>query len=272
MNILKLQDYDLVITCSVNSHGDTFTGHIFECLDYYLILKNYYNIKVVLPFDFLKYNFEKILKRYTLNINLNDIVFCKYDYIFANKILNCDDNYYNFNRLIAPKIFSFSCCFGYFQKEKDRPKNVIFLADSKIYQNSNQIDYVKKILPDIKAEKCNNRSFAHLTGSIRELDKDQFNRLLLKYPNILCYSETFQNSYNTTNIGLYNFEFSKYIYTPIKRHFDCSPRLIIESQILGKEVDYFEIDYNDIGLERRRFGNLDEFILDTNDDIIKILR
>jgi hypothetical protein len=46
-------------------------------------------------------------------------------------------------------------------------------------------------------------------------------------------------------------EFDTYIYTPTPRHFDCSPRLIAECALFDKRVEYYDIDYFDVGLETR---------------------
>ena len=47
-------------------------------------------------------------------------------------------------------------------------------------------------------------------------------------------------------------EFDTYIYTPVPRHFDCSPRLIAECALFDRRVEYCDIDYFDVGLETRK--------------------
>ena len=54
------------------------------------------------------------------------------------------------------------------------------------------------------------------------------------------------------------------------RHFDCSPRLIIECQILGIPFTLWNIDYKDPGLERR-LEDYKQFILKEDDEILRIL-
>ena len=44
--------------------------------------------------------------------------------------------------------------------------------------------------------------------------------------------------------------FDTYIYTPLHRKFDCSPRLVTECYMQGKMV-YMNLDYFDIGLQTR---------------------
>lgn len=41
-------------------------------------------------------------------------------------------------------------------------------------------------------------------------------------------------------------KFGTYLYTPVPRKFDCSPRFIVECRHFGKEVIYHNIDYWDI--------------------------
>ena len=45
-------------------------------------------------------------------------------------------------------------------------------------------------------------------------------------------------------------KFGTYIYTPVSRKFDCSPRLVTECFMQGKRV-HKDLDYYDIGLETR---------------------
>lgn len=42
-------------------------------------------------------------------------------------------------------------------------------------------------------------------------------------------------------------QFDTYIYTPVARHFDCSPRLVTECYMQGKNV-LVDLDYVDLGL------------------------
>jgi hypothetical protein len=45
-------------------------------------------------------------------------------------------------------------------------------------------------------------------------------------------------------------KFGTYIYTPVSRKFDCSPRLVTECFMHKKRV-FKDLDYYDIGLETR---------------------
>ena len=68
-------------------------------------------------------------------------------------------------------------------------------------------------------------------------------------------------------------KFDTYIYTPINRKFDCSPRLVTECFIHNKNV-FKDLDYYDIGLETRYndcIDNLDQLNLNNNDYILNLI-
>ena len=68
-------------------------------------------------------------------------------------------------------------------------------------------------------------------------------------------------------------KFDTYIYTPINRKFDCSPRLVTECFFHHKYV-FKQLDYNDIGLETRYtdcITNIESLNLTDNDQILTII-
>lgn len=68
-------------------------------------------------------------------------------------------------------------------------------------------------------------------------------------------------------------KFDTYIYTPVNRKFDCSPRLVTECFMQGKKV-IKELDYYDVGLETRYndcINNLESLNLTENDYILTLL-
>ena len=68
-------------------------------------------------------------------------------------------------------------------------------------------------------------------------------------------------------------KFDTYIYTPVNRKFDCSPRLVTECFMLGRNV-FKDLDYYDIGLETRYsdcVNNLNGLDLTDGDEILKIV-
>lgn len=253
-------------------HG--LSGHLFEIFDYYYILKkNKIDVKCLIPEIISKEKFKFFVdSHYNVNFDINDFYFgTNFLALKARKILIVDGNYQflnTFKSKLLGEIFAFACGPSFFQKN-ETPNFVTFLADYKIYPNLG-IDYTKKVLPHLKHIK-GERPFAHITKNCRFLNENQIKELIKEYPNILCFSDYKLPSYNFTNKPITNFNFSKYIYTPIVRHFDCSPRLIIECQILNIPFKLWNIDYKDKGLERR-LENYEQFILKDNDEICDILK
>lgn len=267
---------DILITHSFHFNNQKMhglSGHIFEVLDYYYYFKNYknLNVKCLLPEVVTKDTFFDFVKgHYSVDFDINDFYFgTKYAAIKANKILVTDGGYWFLNQYkdkLLGKVFSFACGPSFLESTK-KPDYVTFLADHKIYPNLG-LNYTKKVLPFLK-HVPGDRPFAHVTKNCRALDTSQINDLVNEYPNIIMFSD-YLNHPNATNKPLKNFNFSEYIYTPIMRHFDCSPRLIIECQILGIPFKLWHINYKDLGLERR-MGDYREFILDENDEIFEII-
>ena len=278
LKILQLNDIDLLITYSSSFNPDikwhNLCGHIFEVFDYYFILKKHFKVKCLLPellnkdnfYDFLKdhYDFENIEDVFPIDDFIFDI---SYKLIKCKNFLITDGTYYFLNNNVIKligNIISFSCGDSYFNK--DYPKHVTFLSDRRIYDFG--IHYVKKILPNLKHIK-GNREFAHITKNCKAFNPEN---LIKKYPNILIYSDYLLDDYNITKNPIKNFNFNKYIYTPVLKKFDCSPRLIIECKILNIPIEYFEINYFDPGLEIRKNNDVKEFILTENDEIIDIFK
>lgn len=275
--ILNL-DADLVILTSFEmsptlrsprEHG--LSGHIFECLDYYYLLSKYMKVKVIIPELVSSETFDSFVSgHYSVKISKNDIIFTNYfDLLKCKKILIVDGGFWfiqKYRNRFCGKIFAFACGAD--------PINADYsiLADFKVYNQRypNMIDYTKKILPSLKRIP-GDRPFAHITKNCKSLNSDQIDRLLNKYPDLLAYSDFVNPDYNFTNKQIRNFSFSKFIYTPVLRHFDCSPRLIIECQILQIPFELFEIDYYDPGLQRRLEYPYTDFILSETDDILNIL-
>ena len=68
-------------------------------------------------------------------------------------------------------------------------------------------------------------------------------------------------------------QFDTYIYTPVHRKFDCSPRLVTECFLQNKKI-FMHLDYMDIGLETRYndcVSNLESLNLKEGDPILDII-
>lgn len=272
--ILNLPDIDLLLTYSYHSnpcisHG--ISGHLYEVLDYYFLLRKKYKIKVLIG-ELTPEIVINASKRYYDELNLNDFIFERPKCIKVDNFLLTDGSYVFFNEVkILGNKLAFSCGHSFFNSDENRPKNVLFLEDHRIYKNKpNSIDYVKKILPFKKPDNFSNRTFIHLTGNCRKYNHLE---LIEKYPNCLIFSDYLEESYNVTNEPISIGDFNKYIYTPITRKFDCSPRLIAECDYLRIPVEYYNIDYYDIGLETRKLDIKNKnYLLNEDDEIFKILK
>jgi hypothetical protein len=68
-------------------------------------------------------------------------------------------------------------------------------------------------------------------------------------------------------------KFDTYIYTPVQRKFDCSPRLVTECFFQGKNV-LIDLNYVDVGLQTRYNDckkDIESVNLKENDGILKII-
>ena len=291
--IKKLPDqYDLWLsyTWSSNNHG--ICGHIYEVFDYYHILKNYFKVGMFFAED-INWNEIEFCIRQKYDFTEEEILQMKSDSVFFNRpkilfgknILFTDGGVIN-NRNVVLKfdnIFYFAC--GNLEIKDNEKKNVWILQDDRVYSKVklNGINYKKRILFDRlkKINKTNNKCLVYATKNCRKFDSyDE----LLKYGKLLVITNEENKKENTENIefvvapvkDLFE-QFETYIYTPVNRKWDCSPRLIAECQFYNKKVVYHNIDYwnEDLGLYWRNWDIENDFsslFLKHDDEIVKILK
>ena len=294
--------YDIILTYSPIIE---ITGHIFECFDYYLFLRQYYKVGILF-FCGLKKEKLKIAFESKYNVSFSDI---ENDLIQLNDfkpngqkqiiyfgknttVILADGNiksldYYNIF-LATNKLYGFLCEYDNFHEIKIN-NHITYLQDYRIYgknQYFKSIDYVKKL--PFKFYKKSNRSFdntglIYMTYVCRKVSpqiieeyhkKSGCSKTLLVVPYKLPEYDAIKNVIQV-EAPLENFfeQFDTYIYTPVNRKFDCSPRLVTECFIQGKKV-FKDLDYYDIGLETRYndcINNLQSLNLIKNDGIISIL-
>ena len=297
------KDYDVVLTYSPIIE---MTGHIFECFDYYLFLRQHFNKVGVLFFNSLSKEKLKISwqSKYTVPFEdaEHDIMLCRLSekqhdiniVMFGKKtkVLLTDGNIKNLEQykilLHTKKLFGFLCFNEQFENVKTN-KNIVFLQDYRIYQQNKHfksIDYVKKIPFQFykKYEKTNgNIGLMYMTHVCRKVQPstiETYHKLsgcektLLLVPYKLPEYDKIDNVEQIV-IPLDSLfsKFDTYIYTPIKRHFDCSPRFVTECFYYGKKV-FKQLDYFDVGLEIRYndcIENMEKITLNGNDEIVEIL-
>lgn len=293
------ESYQVILTYSPGIHE--ITGHIFECFDYYLFLRNYFKTGILfmdsLKDDFLKKSFED---KYVFSYESikNDIFIVPGDTLITNKLISfgsktvvilTDGNLISLknNKIILGTKYQISfSCLDIDAINQTINKHMIFLQDYRIYNKHNyynSFNYVKKIpfqyYKQIK-HTPKNKGLMYITYNCRKVTRDvviKYHKLsgcdttILVVPYIINEYNNIENVIQTV-APIKNFfeQFDTYIYTPVERKFDCSPRLITECFLYNKKV-YMNLDYVDIGLQTRYndcINNLDSLLLKDNDDII----
>lgn len=298
-------EYDVVLTYSPIIE---ITGHLFECFDYYLFLKKYYKVAILLfgglSLEQLKIAFESkyinsfnsiindliLIDQAKLNEEKNKII------VFGKKtvVILCDGNIKSLDdkRIIfsTKKLYGFLCEYDNFHLVKIN-KNITYLMDYRIYgcklKYFKSINYVKK-LPFKYYRKCINqnlnRGMMYTTYICRMIDP----QTILEYHQMSRCNSTIlvvpfkKNEYDNlpgvkqivAPVNDFFNKFDTYIYTPVCRKFDCSPRLLTECFILGKKV-ICDINYSDPGLQVRYndcISNLNSLDLNENDQIIQVIK
>jgi hypothetical protein len=285
-------DFWLTYSWSNNNHG--ICGHTFEVIDYYSILKNHFRVGILIAEELDWATFESSIRnKYNFseeeidNIKSNTVFSLRPELIKGKNILFTDGGIVNMkNRvLIFDNIFYFAC--GNKEiKSNDKP-NVWILQDDRVYEpvNLNGINYKKKILFDrLKSvSQCEENILIYATKNCREIENYEEYK---KYGNKILVITNKENkpilpiegfSFSIPPVKNLFEKFSTYVYTPVKRKWDCSPRFIAECKYFNKEVIFHNIDYwkEDKGLYWRQWdieNNFDSLFLKEDDEIIQILK
>lgn len=285
--------YDLWLsyTWSNNNHG--ICGHTFEVIDYYYILKDNFKTGILLAEDITWDMFEKSIRnKYAFteyeieDIKANTVFADRPTLVKGKNILFTDGGIVNMQSvtLLFDNIFYFACG----NKEiKDNDKdNVWILQDDRVYEpvKKNGINYKKRILFDkLKTiGPSKDAVLVYATKNCRNLDT---------YEELLQYGDNILAITNKENMpkpipgftfvippvdNLFE-QFTKYVYTPVTRKWDCSPRFIAECKYYSKPVVFHNIDYwdEDKGLYWRQLdidNDFDSLNLHSQDDIVNILK
>jgi hypothetical protein len=280
-NLINLDNsYDLYLSMTWmrdNNHG--ICGHVYEIIDYYLLLYKKFKIGILICEDLTWEILEKCIRtKYNIDEKLiNDIksntIFCnrpKYILGKNTSILFVDGGMLNSLvpqgvYLMVKNIFSFKC--NYVDTHYNLPyKNVVLLQDNRIYSgedNNIAINYVKKI--GFKYYKkyetdITNTALLYCTTNCREVCNISLLDIIFQYgfkhymlltnnpSRYSALSDSFsQISFPPMPVEDIFTKFDTYIYTPTgeglaKRKFDCSPRFIAECAHYRKEVIYHNID------------------------------
>lgn len=285
--------YDLWLsyTWSNNNHG--ICGHTFEVIDYYYILKDNFKTGIFLAEDITWDMFERSIRnKYSFteyeieDIKANTVFADRPTLVKGKNILFTDGGVVNMQSvtLLFDNIFYFACG----NKEiKDNDKdNVWILQDDRVYEpvKKNGINYKKRILFDklkpIGASK--DAVLVYATKNCRDLDSYEE---LLQYGNNILAITNKENmpkpmqgfTFVIPPVDNLFEQFSTYVYTPVTRKWDCSPRFIAECKYYGKQVIFHNINYweEDHGLRVRQRdieNDFDSLNLHSQDDIVNILK
>lgn len=294
MKIIKLDEtVDLWLSYSWGVFKQGICGHLFECIEYYYILKDHFRVKILinelLPIEEIKQLIESKYDFSDIEINdiLNNIEFYDNPSILkGTNILITDGNFKTLKTkfLYFNKIIMFPCSdLTYYNLP-----NVYPLQDDRIYQKHiNYKHYIKKILfSKFKQIQCSNTDLMmYITRNVRELDENELNEISKHYNEKI--SLITNVDYNANNLSGYKIlkmpvkdimtTFGTYIYTYIKRKRDCSPRFIAECKFYNKKVIFHGIDYleEDLGLKYRIKdieNNFNSLYLNSDDEIIKLIK
>ena len=285
--------YDLWLSYSWSNNNHGVCGHTFEVIDYYYILKDHFKVGIFLAEDIKWESFEcSIRSKYAFtDEEIEDI---KRHTVFANRpllvrgtnILFTDGGVVNnaFNNLIFDNILYFAC--GNKEIKNNSNPNVWILQDDRVYEpvKLNGINYKKRILFD-KLRTIGSSKQAALVYATKNC------RNIEDYEQLLQYSNNILAITNTENkpdpIDGFTFvippvdnlfeQFDTFIYTPVPRKWDCSPRFIAECKYYGKHVVFHNIDYweEDKGLYWRWWdiqNDFDSLYLRSDDAIVNIIR
>lgn len=286
-------------------HG--MSGHVYEIIDYYLILYKQFNLKILFGDTVSSWKqFKKIITdKYQLNqaelklFEDNTIYADNPEYIKCRNIFFVDGslNRIDINMIkILAKIITFKCAVS--ETIHDRfYKDVLLLQDNRVYIKHTPEDvaiannYVKKIYFDkLKQQDCEVQSVGmfYLMSNCRDVEPDLVRDAIDLY-NLNTYIILTDNPTKFEGIPRCNvlvppvtdvFKlFTDYIYTPLKMKWDGSPRFIAECRYFNKNVHYYKIDNEyleqDTGLKIRKddiSNNWNSLFLRDDDDVIDILR
>lgn len=302
-NIVQIDEYDLILsqtwqTGSTITHG--ISGHLFEIIDYYMILKNHFNVGIAFFESFLSWDkIEKSIRnKYEFTeeeiLDIKSVMgfYEEPSLVRCKNILFVDGDIINLQHqtIIADNILCFAC--GDKSLQEHTKDNMWVIQDERVYPKClNGINYKKKVLFDRikRPEKSDDGFLLYLTTNCRFMAIEQLILMIAKYGKdkkykIITNDTNYYDVFGKDNIkileapieNIYE-QFDTYVYTPVERKMDCSPRMIAECKYLQKEVLYYKIDYldEDRGLYWRKWdieNDFDSLFLRDGDEIIEIIQ
>lgn len=301
----KISGYDVVLTFSPI---DEITGHVFEVFDYYLFLRDRFRCcmlflgnmtetdletafrsKYVVDFDDVRkdlvyYSKESLRTRNSFSFDRDTVVILTDGNVHALQVYGI--------RLMTRKLYGFLC----YSHEmllgnplSSMYRHITYLQDYRVYGrngNFSSVDYVKKLPFRFyrKSEReFDNTGMMYVTYACRKVSPQvisEYHQMsgcshtLLVVPYALPeYGHIDGVEQVVAPVRDFFDRFDTYIYTPVHRRFDCSPRLVTECFMQGKKV-FLHLDYMDIGLKTRYddcVERLDSLNLVDGDGIVDVI-
>lgn len=274
----------LMYTWDIKGYYDNnICGHVYELIDYYWILKDKFNIKIIFPEN---YDLDLILEKYNFSESEKNelkekiIPRPKSGIIKTHKgkgiVLVTDGNLGNFKGFIYGIPVQFSCGkSGLIPKDKTKwyllHDQRIEIADFQDFSKNPPkkiFNYNKKVLLTKlnKKETTSDAILFYLTANCKYQTPEEIN-LIIKNKNQKVYIVTdypFDQKrldypqelikiidISSQAIDLFSLDFGTYIYTNVARQWDCSNRLIVECYWHQRKVQY-KNNYIDQALEIRK--------------------
>jgi hypothetical protein len=285
--------YDLWLTYSWSNNNHGICGHTYEVIDYFYILKKHFKVGILLCEDIDWNTFERSI-RSKYNFNDSELKEYKAHTVFIKRpsllkgrnIMFTDGGIVNTQSitLLFDNVLFFAC--GNKEIKDNAKNNVWILQDNRVYAPVavNGVDYKKRILFD-KLRSVTATSTAHLVYATKNCRNFNNYQELLQYSdNILAITNEENKPQPISGITFVTppvddiFEkFGTYIYTPVERKWDCSPRFIAECKYYNKQVIYHNIDYwhEDLGLYWRKWdidNDFESLFLKDDDSIVDVIR
>ena len=289
-------------------HG--ISGHIFEIIEYFYILKNKYETKILIGDPRMTRDIIEDVLLYKYNFNdhdinelLDSIIYCESppSHVIGKTALFVDGCLVKMQqsgvKLYFDKIYTFKCSKYEEIYNLQAYNNVVPLLDYRVYKDVNQrdvdigVNYKKKILIN-KLRAANktitNTALLYLTGTCRKRSVDYVLGVIEKYNfnKYLIVTDTdIYNSIRSHTVkvlkppvrDLFSL-FDTYIYTPIESIWDGSPRFPVECAVLGKTVIYHDIDDDYLSIDRGLYYRrrdidtaFESLSLTNQDEILNIL-
>lgn len=296
MRIVTLNKHDLYLTYSWNKNRHGICGHTYEAIEYYMIISKFFNCGLFFveldkellestirsKYDFTEEEIQNIIDNSIFNVGELPTLIKAQNILFVDGSISTINTY----TLLVDNIFMFACGDKLIQYNTNN--KIFILQDDRVYDkvDVNGINYIKKILFHRfkQSENVNNRTLIYATENCRLLTDNDIRTIFNRDENFLVIANDITKYLSFQNVlpmvppisNIFS-QFNKYLYTPVARQFDCSPRFIAECKYLNKEVEYFKIDYLDIdlGLKYRIYdieNNFESLFLTEDDQIINILK